>query len=56
MDMIRTGMAEYRYSSIISEHGTDIIRGGGIVVTKRGGGRTVIMAGDPGTPLHLITT
>jgi hypothetical protein len=56
MDMIRTGMEECRYSFIISEYGTNSTRGGGIVVITRGGGRVVIMAREPGTPLHSITS
>jgi hypothetical protein len=56
MDMIRTGMEEYRYSFIISEYGTDSIPGGGIVVIRRGGGRMVIAAAGPGTPPHSKTT
>ena len=56
MDIIRTGMEEYRYSYITSGCGTDSTRGGGIVAIKRGGGGTVIMAGDPGTPSHTETT
>jgi hypothetical protein len=55
MDMIRTGIQEYRFSFIISECGTDFIRGGGIVAITPGGGKMGITAGDPGTPLHSIT-
>ena len=47
---------EYRYSFIISEYGTDSIRGGGIVAIKRGGGRMVIMVRERGIPLHSITS
>jgi hypothetical protein len=56
MDMIRTGMEEYRYSFIISEYGPSSTRGGGIVAIMRGGGRVAIMAREPGTPLHSITS
>ncbi len=49
-------MEAYRYSFIISAYGPDSTRGGGIVAIMRGGGRVVIMARDPGTPLHSITS